>query len=105
MNNIRFSHNWNLKLNQQIFTTIRKYDYKKWNYYKGQEDTEFNVLLNGKLHCKATLINAEYLNFNSIPKGLICTDTGMNFKEARKLFRTFGITEQSSVIVLTLKGE
>lgn len=103
MNNIYFSRNWNRKLNQTIFTTIRKYDYKKWNYYKGQEDTKFNVFLNGRLHCEATLVNVEYQLLNDLPKGLLCSDTGMMPKDAYKLFKQFGIDKQVNAIVLTFK--
>lgn len=103
MKNIRFSHNWNNKLDQTIFTTIRKYDFKKWNYYKAQENKEFEVWLNGRSHCKATLINADFDLLEKLPVGLICSDTGMEPEEAKKLFKKFGIDKHYNVIVLTFK--
>lgn len=103
MNIIKFSKDWNSKLQKSIFTTIRAYDYKKWNYYKSQEDNEFRVLLNNKDIGKVILINAEYINFNQLSTGLICADTGLRKKEALKVFEKFGIDKNSSVIVLTFE--
>lgn len=105
MNIIKFSKNWNNKLNQTIFTTIRKYNYKKWVYYKSLEDAKFKVFLEGQVARMATLINVEYLSLNEVPKGLICADTGCEFKEALKIFRKFGIDKHETVIILTFKKE
>ena len=103
MNNIRFSHNWNNKLSQTIFTTIRKYDYKKWNYYKCQEGSKYNVLLNGELHGKAILISVESIEMKDAPVGLLCSDTGMIPKDATKLFKKFNIDMYSTILILTFK--
>jgi len=103
MNIIRFSHNWNHKLNKSIFTTIRKYDYKKWNYYKAQEGSPFKVMLNDTDVGDAKLLDAEYTVLKQLPIGLICTDTGMNQEESFSLFKKFGIDKQDQVIILTFR--
>ncbi|MHA1437908.1 MAG: hypothetical protein ACTSPD_10055 [Promethearchaeota archaeon] len=104
MNIIKFSHNWNKKLSQEIFTTIRKYDNKKWNYYKSQENNNFHVMLNNDHINNAKLLSVEYLIFNELPKALICSDTGLSYKEALGVFRKFGITIHDRVLVLTFKS-
>lgn len=101
MNKISFSHNWNNKLDQKIFTTIRKYNLNKWNYYKGQEGKDFTVLLKNNVHCIVTLINVETDKLGMLPKGLICSDTGNIVDKAMDIFKRFGIAKQEEVIVLT----
>ena len=101
MNNIKFSHNWNQKLNQKIFTTIRSFDTKKWNYYKGQENEDFTVLLKGVKHSIVTLISVETEKLGMLPKGLICADTGNKFEDAMAIFKRFGLGKQQEAIVLT----
>ena len=105
MNTIHFSHSWNRKLDQDIFTTIRKYDYGKWNYYKSAEGNKFGVFLNKVKIGEARLLQAEYEKLMSLPNALLCFDTGMELQDAYKLFRKFGIDKQDMVIVLTFKKE
>lgn len=103
MNTIKFSKDWNSKLQKNIFTTIRLCNYEKWNFYKSREGDEFTILLKNKNIGKAGLINVEYINFNQLPTGLICADTGFRKKEALKVYKKFGIDDNSNVIVLTFE--
>ncbi len=105
MNLIHFCHNWNQKLDQKIFTTIRKYDYKKWKYYRSAEGNPFRVVLNGKTYGDVTLISVQSVQLKEMPKGLLCSDTGADIKEAFKIFRRFGIDKDDFVIILTFKKE
>ncbi len=103
MNLIKFSHNWNQKLDQKIFTTIRKYDYKKWKYYRSLKDKQFRVVLNGKTYGEAILISVQSMSFKEMPEGLLCSDTGAEVKEAYKIFKKFGLDEYECTIILTFK--
>lgn len=51
---IKFSHNWNHKLDCDIFTTIRKYEKSKSDYYKPGD--MFDVLLCNEFKTRAELI-------------------------------------------------
>lgn len=105
MNNIKFSHNWNNKLNHYIFTTIRKYTEDKFSYYCHQLGHNFNVILDSKTICNAELIAIETLEFINAPRGLLHVDTGLVDSNAiYTLFRQFGINESTTIIVLTFKN-
>ena len=104
MNKIKFSHNWNNKLNNDIFTTIRKYDNEKYYYYFNQTNKEFEIVLNGNIVGKAVLINVEHLDYINIPYCLLRLDTGLKTKESiNELFNKFGINNNSEVLVLTFE--
>lgn len=104
MNRINFFHNWNNKLDLDIFTTIRRYDNQKYNYYSSQKDKSFIVCLN-KIEIKeVVLLSVEIAIMRDVPKGLICMDTGLAYKEATKIFNKFGIDLNTKIIVLTFKS-
>lgn len=103
---IKFSHNWNSKLDQQYFTTIRRYSDSKWDYYTGCVDELFEVLLEGNKKSDAKLINVERYVFDELPEGLKVVDTGQ--QRNKEIFRKFGILDRTHVLVLTfrnLKGQ
>ena len=101
---IKFSHNWNNKLDNSIFTTIRSSNPDKLKYYKDLVGYGFDVLLKGKKYCYAELQEAEEFLFDEIPDGLIMMDTGMELEDAQQLFGNFGVTYGDKVIILTFQG-
>ena len=104
MAQIKFSHNWNDKLRQRIFTTIRSWNIEKEKYYKNLLAHEFDVLLKGKLFCKAKLQEVEVFDFKDIPNALLMSDTGLEFNEAQDLFAQFGLeAPEDTAILLTFK--
>jgi len=101
---IRFSKNWNNKLNQKYFTTIRKYSKSRLTYYLNRENKIFDVMLNGKKVCEAKLISAEAMQFIDLPDAFLMVDTGLPLNEAIELFKKMGIeTVTDSVIILTFR--
>ena len=118
MNKIKFSHNWNMKLNNNIFTTIRKSTKEKEEYYDNQIGNEFEVVLVRDINDirpdrtmgTAILIDVEEVRFSEIPLGLLYLDTGLTGfddinkeYEVKKLFRKFGIEAMTKVLILTFK--
>jgi len=98
---IRFSHNWNNKLSQKYFTTIRKYTESKYDYYFSHLREVFDVLIEGKKICEAELIDIDVMDFNKIPEALLIVDTGSENYE--KIFWDFGIWGKCEVMILTFK--
>ena len=102
MNKIKFSHNWNNKLNHEVFTTIRKSTPEKCQYYFDEVGKVFEVVNLDKHICNARLIEIEEKKFKEIPLGLLHTDTGIiNNYEIEDLFKRFGITREVFVLILT----
>jgi len=104
MNTVKFTHNWNGKLNQGVFTTIRNYTSDKYKYYNNSVGAAFNVFLKGKGDIKqAILLKAEMVLYYDIPFGLIAVDTGITDEgKAFELFKKFGMEDERSwVIILT----
>jgi len=100
---IKFSKNWNNKLNQEYFTTIRKFSKDKYNYYLMKMGDVFDVVLANKKIGKAKLVLLETYKFKELSHALVMVDTGMMFYEAEDVFRKFGIEDEDKVIVLTFR--
>lgn len=99
---VKFSHNWNNKLNCKVFTTIRSFSENKLNYYQSAIGKEFSVELNGKHFCRAKLLIVEHMQLDEIPDALKCMDTGLSSHiEAFELFRKFGIESYQRALILT----
>jgi len=98
---IKFSRNWNNKLNQEYFTTIRRLTPIKAEYYLDNLHKVFDVILNGKKYCEARLLCVESIKLGDIPYGLRAVDTGS--ESPRKVFYKFGIGSETDVIVLTFR--
>jgi len=98
-NKITFIKNWNNKLDQKYFSTIRKFSKGKYFYYIERKGEVFDVILNGKKHCEAKLISVETKLLVDIPDALIMTDTGLSLKEGVELLFRLGIEQY--VIILT----
>lgn len=79
---IKFTRNWNNKLNNDYFTTIRLADVKR--FYVGKT---LEVILNDKHFCYTEIIKT-YECFLDDLKDLICyMDTGYNAVTAKAMFR------------------
>lgn len=98
---VPFSHNWNNKLDNIIFTTIRKYSPQKLEYYRGNIGKEHEIRLKGKVKCLSTLL--QVYKFNSLKMVspiLLKLDTGlMAMEDILKLFKKFGVGEKDPVII------
>jgi len=106
MNQIKFSHNWNNKLNNKIFTTIRKYNSEKEQYYMSLVTEFLEVILEGKYIGKAELLYVEKNIYKNIPYGFLYLDTGFTTcSQVDELFDKFGIKPNDEVLILTFKKE
>ncbi len=101
---IKFSHNWNNKLNRSIFTTIRKFTSEKERYYMSLITETLEVILEGKHIGKAELLYVERSTYKLLPYALLFLDTGFTTcSEVDELFHKFGIKESDEVLILTFK--
>lgn len=106
MNKIDFAHNWNNKLENFIFTTIRKYTPEKQQYYFDLVGKDLEVHLQGVRRANATLIGVWVKNFQDLLKEeiLLRLDTGLTDSfDITLLFRKFGIENDEDVLVLLFK--
>lgn len=96
---IKFSTNWNKKLDCEIFTTIRKKGY--WINYGDQAAIE----LNGKVYKWVTCIGKKEIPFINICGSTIACDLGLIGAPALQIFENLGIntiseTEQCTLLIL-----
>ena len=103
MNNVKFSHNWNNKLNCNVFTTIRKYTDNKADYYGCNVDGEFAIDLNGVIVGTAILVSVRLETLYKIPAEVIMVDSGLDREKAYDLFEKFGIKFGDDCLILTFK--
>lgn len=102
MNIIKFSRNWNNKLNNNIFTTIRKYSDEKYEYYLNQLNKQFYVELNKKMTCIVKLLEVTPSNYLDISLTMLRLDTGIiDNNNIDDIFKIFGIKENDKVLILT----
>ena len=102
MKNIKFQHNWNRKLDCDVFTTIRRHTQAKEEYYRDSVGEEFEVLLNGVIYCYARLENMYCDRLINSPNAMLMVDTGATSAySAYEVFGRFGLNGDSQVIVLT----
>ncbi|RKY29015.1 MAG: hypothetical protein DRP74_09315 [Candidatus Omnitrophota bacterium] len=99
---IKFTHNWNGKLNQEFFTTIRRFTKDKEQYYFNHLGDVFDVILNGKKICEAKLIHIETMEYRELPKGFVIIDTG-NEDPDNFFYEEFGIYGKMDVLILTFR--
>jgi len=100
---IKFKHNWNHKLDCDVFTTIRRHTQATEEYYLNcLVGEEFDVLVNGVTYCYARLENMYCDRLMNIPNAMLMVDTGAyTVFEAYEVFKEFGLSGDSQVIVLT----
>lgn len=78
---IAFSFNWNNKLNNTYFTSIRQENLT--NYIIGKE---YQVLLNKQLIKSAILIDIKKFKIKDLTDYMACLDTGYSKEESLNIF-------------------
>lgn len=100
---IKFSKNWNNKLNNYCFTTIRLHNKTKYDYYHKNIGKMFDVFLEGKKHTRAKLVVLQTMKFEDIPKSLLSVDTGkFNYFENVDIMKKFGMYDIHSLMIILL---
>lgn len=104
MDRINFSHNWNNKLNCNIFTTVRNID--KLSYYEERRGSIFEILLMGRVYSTARLIDVILIDLKDsnkyieiLTKILLMLDTGLRECEYEKVFEKFNIKDKAVLLV------
>lgn len=106
MNTLRFSSNWNNKLRNFTFSTIRKHTNEKHQYYASQLDKTFDVKLKDTHIINAKLVHIARMQYKDIPYELKAMDTGLlEMDEIDELFKKFGITRDTKVLLMLFKRE
>jgi len=103
MNKLRFSKDWNHKLQCRVFTTIRKFNLKKYTWYQSKINEVFDVEVSGIVRFQARLCSVMFKKLNEIEPYLLFLDTGED--EPFKIFKKFGIGEEDEVIILLLDSK
>ena len=100
MPKIRFSHNWNNKLSGKVFTTIRKWDAEKADYYLRSKGLVFTILLNEKVFGSAKLLEVVVEDINDIAEIQLILDTGLTSqREIMALFKKFGVKDKVVILL------
>lgn len=89
---IKFIENWNNKLDNKIFSTIRKHTDAKEIYYNDCEGMDFDLILKNKKYGDCVLIGISVKEWHDLRNNfgmLLVLDTGLYFQEAVKVFRKF----------------
>lgn len=101
MEQIKFSQNWNKKLDCDFFTTIRLQSSK---YVK---DNEFKIFLKNEIHCKAKIIDVWTCKIDMLKDFICYIDTGYNKEETmnmfKKMYSNVDFTKTNLVVVLLKK--
>jgi len=101
MSQIKFSHNWNNKLNCKMFTTIRRHTPEKEIYYRRHIKATLDVILNGEKYSEARLMHVMSYPFKYVDNTVLIQDTGIFIKDdVDALFMKFGISPETNVMIL-----
>ena len=103
MNKLSFIKDWNHKLQCRVFTTIRKFDLKKYTWYQGKINEIFDVEVAGIVRFQVRLCSVKFEQLDKIEPYLLFLDTGED--EPLKVFKKFGIEETDKVIILLFDSE
>lgn len=104
-NKVRFSHNWNNKLNNKIFTTIRKSDEEKSKYYCDNIGKEWESVLVDEVISKCILRDVTFIEYSKIPFHVLALDTGeLDLFKRDNIFKNFGINSSDNVMILTFEN-
>lgn len=83
---LNFRHNWNNKLNNHFFTTLRKIQsqiipdcYKVGKVY--------NLRLKGEYFGRVHIVQSKAIKFSQLNDWIVCTDTGLPPEEGRAVLR------------------
>jgi len=90
MTQVKFLTNWNNKLNNKYFLTIRLLTKSKKQFYTNQllNYDDVNVLVEDVLYCKAKLVCLDIEVFKNLPKWLCYVDSGLNKEKFYELLET-----------------
>lgn len=106
MNKVKFSHNWNNKLNNNIFTTIRKHTLDKEDYYMGLINKDVEIDLKDKLAKIAVIRDVYRYKFSEILLCVLRLDTGINdISKLFELFMKFGIKGDDEVLLIVFESK
>jgi hypothetical protein len=94
-NIVNFSSNWNKKLHNTFFTTIRKASTHA--YYSQRIQEVFDVHLNKELKCRARLLSAELMRLEDITPELLVLDTGTT--DWKELFKRFHVVDNCTLLL------
>jgi len=97
MKDIKFSYNWNNKLNCFVFTTIRLENESK---YKIEET--YNIYLKENLIKTAQIIDIKTIYLHQINSYIALLDTGYSVAETKELFKKMYPTTDFSKQKLSL---
>ncbi len=90
METIKFSENWNNKLDGDYFTTIRLYNKEKFDYYYElfEKKEEVAIMLKDKEKCIAKIIDLEVRMMRDIPSFSVIVDVGADRMTFDKLMES-----------------
>jgi hypothetical protein len=95
MKQIKFFKDWNGKLGNKIFSTIRKKHDVPEDYYGAKVGQIFDLFLQDRKLGKARLLSAQIYHFADIPAEIMLLDTGTNtYQDAIGVFYGFYKTIQ-----------
>jgi hypothetical protein len=80
MEDLKFSHNWNNKLNCRYFTTLRKHIKGRFKIYQ-----KVNILLNGNFKGQAIIEDVKVIKAGMLNDWHCGLDTGYNVDETRAI--------------------
>lgn len=106
MNQLKFSRNWNGKLNTRIFTTIR--DFNEYNDKRFRIGEKFAILFKEETVGIAEVIDVANVHYGIIPKFMRQTDTGYILEECAEIFSHFlkvpkNVLDSKRCLVVLLK--
>lgn len=106
MQQLKFSRNWNGKLNTRIFTTIR--DYNEYNDKRYRIGEKYEVLFKDTLIGIVECIDVVNVQYGVVPKFMRQTDTGYILEECAEIFSHFlkvpkNVLDSKRCIVVLLK--
>ena len=100
MEQIKFTYNWNNKLDCNFFTTIRLQS-KKF-----EKNKNFEIVLKNQVHCKVVIVDMWICKINDLKDFVCYLDTGYNNKETINMFKKMysGVDfTQTNMVLLLLK--
>lgn len=80
MKKIKFSKNWNNKLDCDYYTTIRV-----WNPNKYQVNENYEIILNDKIKHVATIVDVKKIFFKDINNWISRLDAGLTEQEFKAM--------------------
>lgn len=86
MHKLKFSKNWNGKLNSRMFTTIRKYE--EFNAERFKVGNQLEIMYKNEVVAIGEVVDCIDVRFGLIPRYLRQLDTGYLLHEANIVFES-----------------